>query len=346
MADSLKLSVLDLLPARTGQTSAASIDAARALVKAADSAGFHRYWVAEHHNTPAVVSTSPPVLIGILAAASNRIRLGSGGVMLPNHAPLAIAEQFAALTAAYPGRIDLGIGRAPGTDPLTAWALRSTGPDDDPVRRFPEYVQQVIAMLAPDGVGVQIGGRDFDLHATPKAVEAPPVWLLGSSDYSARLAAQLGLPYVFAHHFGTPGIDEALALYRSGWTGPGKPETFLTVNVVVNEDLNEAWRLARPQLHMIAGIRLGSLRKAMMTVEEAIDTPPPVPESQFLDFGKSWLVGPAAQVADQIRELATTYEVDEVMVQPVAGAYAREPRDRSVAREDTLRSLAKQFDLA
>ena len=137
--------------------------------------------------------------------------------MLPNHAPLVVAEQFALLEAAYPGRIDLGIGRAPGTDPVTSWALRhgGGGVEDDAVAQFPEYVDNVISMMSPGGVGLQVGGRLHALTATPAATSVPPVWLLGSSDYSARLAASRGLPYVFAHHFSGQGTAEALELYRS-----------------------------------------------------------------------------------------------------------------------------------
>ena len=204
----------------------------------ADRLGFARYWVAEHHNMPAVAATNPPVLIAMVAAATERIRVGSGGVMLPNHAPLVVAEQFALLEAAHPGRIDLGIGRAPGTDPVTSWALRhgAGGVDDEAVNRFPSYVDNVISMMSPGGVGLQLNGRMHPLNATPRAVAPPPVWLLGSSDYSARLAAERGLPYVFAHHFSGQGTAEALALYRSQFRASehlDRPRTFLTVNAVV-----------------------------------------------------------------------------------------------------------------
>ncbi|MDO5683451.1 MAG: MsnO8 family LLM class oxidoreductase, partial [Propionibacteriaceae bacterium] len=196
-SSALTVSVLDLIPVRTGQSTSQAIQAARRLVHAAEAAGAHRYWVAEHHNTSSVASTSPPVLIALLGEGTERIRLGSGGVMLPNHSPLAVAEQFAALEAAYPERIDLGIGRAPGTDPVTSWALRNGANDEEIVQQFPTYVQRVMAFMSPGGARMLVGDRPFDISATPRATSAPPVWLLGSSDYSARLAAQLGLPYVF-----------------------------------------------------------------------------------------------------------------------------------------------------
>jgi luciferase family oxidoreductase group 1 len=229
----MRLSVLDLVPVRSDQSTGDALAATRALARVADELGYERYWLAEHHNMPAVAATNPPLLISMVAGATERIRVGSGGVMLPNHAPLLIAEQFALLEAAFPGRIDLGIGRAPGTDPVTSYALRhgAGGVSDDAVNQFPAYVDNVIAMMSPGGVGIQVNGRVHPLNATPAARSQPPVWLLGSSDYSARLAAARGLPYVFAHHFSGNGTAEALALYRQGFQPSehlGSPRTFLT----------------------------------------------------------------------------------------------------------------------
>ena len=247
------LSVLDLVPVRSDQSTADALAATRRLARVADELGFRRYWLAEHHNMPAVAATNPPVLVAMVAAVTERIRVGSGGVMLPNHAPLVVAEQFALLEAAHPGRIDLGIGRAPGTDPVTAWALRhgGGGVEDDAVARFPEYVETITAMLSPDGVGLRLATGTHALRATPRATSVPGVWLLGSSDYSARLAAAQGLPYVFAHHFSGRGTAEALALYRSEFrpsANLSEPRTFLTVNAVVAATQEEADRLALPNL--------------------------------------------------------------------------------------------------
>src|SRR6195952_4878124 len=157
----MRLSVLDLVPVRSDQTTGDAIRASRRLAQVADELGFERYWVAEHHNMPAVAATNPPVLIAMIAAATQRIRVGSGGMMLPNHAPLVVAEQFALLEAANPGRIDLGIGRAPGSDPVTSYALRhgAGGVSDEAVSHFPEYVDNVLAMMEPDGVGLSVAGR-------------------------------------------------------------------------------------------------------------------------------------------------------------------------------------------
>jgi luciferase family oxidoreductase group 1 len=340
------LSVLDLVPVRGDQTSGDALAATRSLARLADERGFRRYWLAEHHNMPAVAATNPPVLIAMVAGATERIRVGSGGVMLPNHAPLVVAEQFALLEAAHPGRIDLGIGRAPGTDPVTSFALRhgAGGVEADAVERFPSYVDNIITMMSPDGAALEVGGRLHALRATPKAREAPPVWLLGSSDYSAQLAASRGLPYVFAHHFSGRGTAKALALYRDGFVpteANPEPRTFLTVNVVVAETREEAARLVLPNLHAMVALRTGAPLTPQPLVEEAEERGLP---DQHHDLAISmldrWVVGTPDEAAAAVRELATTYDVDEVMLHPVAGAYDGGPVDRSPAREATLRLLA------
>ncbi len=340
------LSVLDLLPVRTDQTTGDAIAASRSLAKAADELGFRRYWVAEHHNMPAVAATNPPVLIAMLAAVTSRIRVGSGGVMLPNHEPLVVAEQFALLEAAYPGRIDLGIGRAPGTDPLTRYVLRGGAAEaaDDAVARFPEYVDDVLALMDTDGVEVSLGGRRLPLRATPHAASVPTLWLLGSSDYSARLAAERGLPYVFAHHFSGRGTAEALDLYRSSYRPtPDHPEprTFLTVNASVAPTVEEARRLALPQVKAMVALRTGQPLFPQPLVEEA-EAAPVAPEHRALADAmlRAWVVDEPSAAADRVRELAATYGVDEVMVNPVAGALTGIPADRAPAREETLRLLA------
>src|SRR5213079_254169 len=168
---SLQLSVLDLVPVRSDQATADSVAATLALARTADELGYRRYWLAEHHNMPAVAATNPPVLVGLVASATSRIRVGSGGVMLPNHAPLVVAEQFALLEAAHPGRIDLGLGRAPGADPVTSYALRhgGGGVTDDAVEPFPSYVDSIVTMMSPGGAGLAVNGRMHPLNATPHA---------------------------------------------------------------------------------------------------------------------------------------------------------------------------------
>ena len=340
------LSVLDLVPVRSDQTSSDAVGAAMRLARAADDLGYERYWVAEHHNMPAVAATNPPVLIAMLAGATQRIRVGSGGVMLPNHAPLVIAEQFALLEAAYPGRIDLGIGRAPGTDPVTTWALRhgAGGVSDDNVTHFPEYVDNVLAMMEPSGVGLQLRGSVHTLTATPAATTVPTIWLLGSSDYSARLAAEKGMPYVFAHHFSGQGTAAALELYRSTFKASehlAEPRTFLTVNASVAETAEEALRLATPQLQMMLALRSGLPLGAQLLVEEAEKREYSAEQQDLMAaMARRWVIGDPEGARTQVRELAATYDVDEVMINPVAGAWLGTDPGSGPAREQTLRLLA------
>ena len=341
------LSVLDLVPVRSDQTTGDALAATRRLARVADELGFTRYWLAEHHNMPAVAATNPPVLIAMVAAATERIRVGSGGVMLPNHAPLVVAEQFALLEAAYPGRIDLGLGRAPGTDPVTSYALRhgAGGVTDDAVEQFPAYVDNIVTMMSPGGAGLQVNGRMHPLNATPHATSRATVWLLGSSDYSARLAAAKGLPYVFAHHFSGRGTAEALDLYRSSYRpSRGPPRA---------AHLPHRQRGGRPDP------RGGAPARA---AEPALDGQPPhrrhrSPRSRWSrrpsrgacpgstapladQMLERWVVGTPDQAGEQVAKLAATYDVDEVMLHPVAGALAGTPADRAPAREQTLRLLA------
>ena len=340
------LSVLDLVPVRSDQTSADALRATLALARVADDLGFRRYWVAEHHNMPAVAATNPPVLIAMVAAATQRIRVGSGGVMLPNHAPLVVAEQFALLEAAHPGRIDLGIGRAPGTDPVTSWALRhgAGGVTDDAVDRFPDHVDHVLAMMDTGGAALSVAGRTHALRATPRAVGTAAVWLLGSSDFSARLAAEKGLPYVFAHHFSGSGTAAALELYRSGFRPSpelAEPRTFLTVNAAVAATAEEADRLALPQLLAMLELRTGQPLGEQRLVEEAEQLDLPEPHRELLDAMRSrWVIGEPEAARKAVAALAEEYGVDEVMIHPVAGAPAGTDPQRSPAREETLRLLA------
>jgi len=340
------LSVLDLVPVRNDQSTADALASTLSLAGLADDLGYQRYWLAEHHNMPAVAATNPPVLIGLVAGATTRIRVGSGGVMLPNHAPLVVAEQFALLEAAFPGRIDLGIGRAPGSDPVTSYALRhgAGGVSDEAVTHFPEYVDNVLAMMEPDGVGLSVQGRTYPLKATPSARSVPTIWLLGSSDYSARLAAEKGMPYVFAHHFSGSGTAEALALYRDSFRPSpelAEPRTFLTVNVSVAETDEEARRLALPQLQAMLALRTGGDLKPQRLVEEAEKVELPTAHQDLMDaMAQRWVIGSPQAARERIDELAASYGVDEVMVHPVSGAYTGTDPDRSPAREETLRLLA------
>jgi luciferase family oxidoreductase group 1 len=342
----LSLSVLDLVPVRSDQTTGDALRASLALARTADELGYRRYWVAEHHNMPAVAATNPPVLIAMIAAATQRIRVGSGGVMLPNHAPLVVAEQFALLEAAYPERIDLGLGRAPGTDPVTRWVLRAgaSSAEEDPVARFPEFVRDIVTLMEPEGAGLLVRGETFGLKATPRAVGVPPVWLLGSSDYSARLAAEQGLPYVFAHHFAGQGTAEALELYRTSFRPSerlAEPRTFLTVNAAVAPTQEEADRWALPQLLAMVALRTGGELRPQLLVEDAESLDLPEAHAGLLSaMRRRWVIGTPDAAAERVRDLAATYGVDEVMVHPVAGAVSGTPADASPARQRTLELLA------
>ena len=340
------LSVLDLVPVRAGQTSAEAVAASLSLAETADRLGYRRYWFAEHHNMPAVASTTPPVLIAAAATRTSRVRLGSGGVMLPNHAPLIVAEQFAALEAIAPGRIDLGLGRAPGSDPVITQLLRGSGTTSD-VEQFPRHVQDIAALVSGEGATVRFtSGGEYTVHATPAATGTPEVWLLGSSDYSAQLAASLGLPYVFANHFSGQGLERALDLYRSGYRPSEEhpePRTFLTVNAVAAPTQEEAEHRALPQLRMMARLRLNKPLIALETVEQALAAaaePDPATEQVVSAARERWFVGTGESVAAEVRAFATRHGVDEVMLSPVAGAYESEPRDAATGRAQTLELTA------
>jgi luciferase family oxidoreductase group 1 len=333
------LSVLDLIPVRTDQTTGDALAATLALARTADELGLTRYWLAEHHNMPAVASTNPPILMAMVAAATQRIRVGSGGVMLPNHSPLVIAEQVALLEAAHPGRIDVGLGRAPGSDPVTGHLLRR-GATSDGVDTFPDDVATLGSLLRPNGVQVAVGARTYDLRATPQATSAAQVWLLGSSMYSAQLAGELGLPYVFAHHFAGRGTNEAIALYRRTFVPSDElpePRTIAVANVVVAQDAAEAARLALPNARSMWRLRSGQTLSPQELVEDAEEAAPTPPMDELTH---SWIVGDPEHAAAEVTRLAERLGTDELMVSPIAGAHRGSPADRSPAREETLRLLA------
>jgi len=342
---SLTLSILDLVPVRSGQTSAQAVAASLALAQRADELGYARYWFAEHHNMPAVASTSPPVLAAAAAVRTRRIRVGSGGVMLPNHSPLVVAEQFAALEALAPGRVDLGIGRAPGSDPVITQLLRQSGTASD-VERFPQHVHDIRALASPEGATVQFTtGGTYDIHATPAATGTPQVWLLGSSDYSAQLAAASGLPYVFANHFSGEGLERALALYREQYQPSAEhpePVTFLTANVIAAETDAEAHARALPQIRMMARLRGGMPLQPLETVEQATEAEAsdrlaaPVIER----MSERWFIGTGPDVRAKLEAFAQQHGVDEVMISPVAGSYDAEAPDATPGRTGTVELLA------
>jgi luciferase family oxidoreductase group 1 len=326
--------VLDLAGVAATQTSADALRATTDLARLADRLGYRRFWVAEHHNMPMVASTSPPVLIAHLAAATQRIRVGSGGVMLPNHAPLVVAEQFAMLEALHPGRIDLGIGRAPGTDQLTAAALRR-GPDALGVEEFPQHLLDLLGLLGDERVTHGLAER---FSATPAATSGPPVWLLGSSGYSAQVAGQLGLPFAFAHHFSAQNTDAAVALYRNRFApSPALAEPYVVVcaSAIAADTAEEAAWLAGPSRVTALGLRTNRLAP-IVSPEEAEKVLAEHPGADQLPGTQH--TGTGEDVAAGLRALAERTGADEVMV--TATAHAPEVRER------TLRLLAEAWPVS
>jgi luciferase family oxidoreductase group 1 len=253
------LSVLDLATVSEGRSSGDALRGTIEIAQAADDLGYARFWVAEHHNMPAVASTSPPVLIAAVAANTGRIHVGSGGVMLPNHMPFVVGEQFALLEALYPGRIDLGIGRAPGTDQATAAALRGVSPHLT-VEQFPDHLGMVLALLGDERIAPE---RISRLRATPFPETFPEVWMLGSSTYGAQVAAALGLPFCYAYHFAmSSDVEAALHLYRTGFQPSPRldhPHAMVSASVIAAETTEEAKFLAGPSRIMALSLRTGRL---------------------------------------------------------------------------------------
>ena len=301
------LSVLDLAPVAAAGSAAEALRHTTALARRVEELGYRRIWVAEHHNMPAIASSSPPVLMAHLAAATNTIRIGSGGVMLPNHAPLVVAEQFGTLESLHPGRIDLGIGRAPCTDQRTALALRRSiqglSAED-----FPAELTELIGMLAGDP------GRP---QAVPAAAALPQVWLLGSSDFSARLAGLLGLPFSFAHHFSAGNTEPALAVYRhafrpSQWLD--QPHAMVAVSATCADTDERAEYLAKPGWLSFLRLRTGAPIR-LPSPEEAARYEFSPAEQAFVEQRKiGQAIGSPSTVAGQLGELLGRTGADELML--------------------------------
>jgi luciferase family oxidoreductase group 1 len=257
------LSVLDLAPVAAGTSAGQALRQTTALAERAEELGYRRFWVAEHHNMPAIASSAPAVLLAHLAASTTTIRIGSGGVMLANHAPLVVAEQFGTLEALHPGRVDLGIGRAPGTDQLTALALRRTT-EGLSAEQFPEELGDLIALFTGET-------SRWPITAMPGRGDMPSIWLLGSSGYSAQLAGLLGLPFSFAHHFSSANTEPALALYRENFRASqwlGKPYAMVAVSAICADTDERAQYLSGPAALSFLQLRAGRPR-ALASPEEA-----------------------------------------------------------------------------
>ncbi|MDF0529182.1 LLM class flavin-dependent oxidoreductase [Tsukamurella sp. 8F] len=316
------ISVLDLAPVSADATVGEALEDTVAVAQAAERLGYHRFWVAEHHSMPGIASAAPAVLIGRIAAATESIRVGSGGVMLPNHQPLVVAEQFGTLDAMFPGRVDLGIGRAPGTDQLTAHALRG-GNVQEKVEDFPQALAHLRAFFAD---AFPADHPYAAITATPGIGATPEVWLLGSSTFSAQLAALLGLPFAFARHFAPQQTMPALRTYRENFKPAAQqddpsltgtldaPRAMLTVTVVAAETDEKARRVAAPAKLAMARLRTGSPGR-LPTFDEAAAAPlTELQESAVAPSSSAWIVGSRETVRAELAELIERTEADELMV--------------------------------
>jgi luciferase family oxidoreductase group 1 len=324
-----RLSVLDVSPVSSGSDGPRALRNTLELARLTDRLGYERYWLAEHHNLPSIASSAPEIMIGHVASVTERMRVGAGGIMLPNHAPLKVAETFRVLEALHPGRIDLGIGRAPGTDPATATALRRSrdglGAEDFP-QRFGE-------LLAFSGEGFPDDHPFRSVVAMPADVELPPIWLLGSSGYSARAAGQMGFGYGFAAHFSPADPAPAMRAYRESFEPSEtfeRPSAILAVAVVCGETDEYARMLASSMELAWVRMRSGSPGQ-LPSPEEAIAHPYTLAERQLADAYRSMqIVGGPLTVRARLEELAERTAADEIMV--TTNVYDHAERLRSYGR--------------
>jgi luciferase family oxidoreductase group 1 len=330
------LSVLDLSPVAAGSSGAAALRNSLDLAQLADRLGYTRYWVAEHHNLPSIASSAPDIMIGQIAAVTSHVRIGSGGVMLPNHAPLMVAERFKVLEALFPGRIDLGIGRAPGTDPVTSYALRrrqQQGEGDDFLERFQE-------LLLFESRGFPEGHPFRSVHAMPADIPLPPIWLLGSSGYSAQLAGMVGAGFSFAHHFSDYDAAAAMLSYREQFRPSATlatPHAIFACAAVCADTDAEAERLA-------STIDLNWVRRArgeylpLASPEEALAYPYSPAERRLIARNRARLfAGSAATVMARLTPMIETTKADEVMITTMIYDHA--------ARRRSYELLAEAFGL-
>jgi luciferase family oxidoreductase group 1 len=319
------LSILDLSPVAAGSTGANALRNSLDLAQHADRLGFKRYWVAEHHSMPAIASSAPDIMIGQIAAITKNMRIGSGGVMLPNHAPLMVAERFKVLEALFPGRIDLGLGRAPGTDPATSYALRrrqGISEEDDFLERFQE-------LMLLETRAFPAGHPFHNVRAMPSDTPLPPIYLLGSSDYSAQLAGQIGAAFAFAHHFATFDAAEAMKIYRDSFRpspSHDRPYAILGTHVVCADTNDEADRLART-------VDLNAVRRAkgehlpLASPEDAGAYDYTVVDRARIAQNRARLsIGAPATVMAKLAPLIEATNADEVMVTTMIFSHAARKR--------------------
>lgn len=306
---SIRVSVLDVAPVGSGSTASEALKYTLELAQLADKLGYVRFWLAEHHGMPSIASSAPEVLIAHVAAHTERLRVGAGGIMLPNHAPLRVAEVFHTLEALHPGRIDLGLGRAPGTDPLTAAALRRS---DDP------EVNHLLAELFAFDKGTFPGNHPFRrITPMPDDVRIGSIWMLGSTLAGASIAAQLGLPYAFAGHFAMRNAKEAIAHYKQNFQPSPvleKPYAILAITTICAETDEEAERLTAPMKLSVVRARKG-LSLPIATVEEALRFEFSPEEQAVIDeFAFGAAIGSPSTVAEKLKATAREYDADELML--------------------------------
>jgi luciferase family oxidoreductase group 1 len=302
------LSMLDLVAVREGSTVGQAIGVALQTAQHAEHLGFTRYWLAEHHNMPGLACSATAVLVGHLAAATRTIRVGSGGIMLPNHAPLVVAEAFGTLEAIYPGRIDLGLGRAPGTDQVTMRALRRNRTETE--EDFPREVAELQQLLGEPLPGQRV-------TASPGAHSHVPIWLLGSSLFSAQLAAQRGLPYAFAAHFAPRQLLQALEVYRSTFVPSAtlaKPRVVVGLPLVAAATDAQAQFLASSVFQRVSGIVRGERRALQPPVENYLESRSPQERAAIAEFLAMAVIGGPASVAAQLQKIIALTDADELML--------------------------------
>ncbi|MEJ1160352.1 LLM class flavin-dependent oxidoreductase [Prosthecomicrobium sp. N25] len=323
----IPLSVLDLAPVPEGSDVSAALANTVDLATHAERLDFHRYWLAEHHNMPGIASAATAVLIGRVAAATSTIRVGSGGIMLPNHSPLVIAEQFGTLACLFPGRIDLGLGRAPGTDPATARALRRDL--DTAAERFPDDVIELMGLLGEPE-------PDQRIRAIPGAGTGVPLYILGSSLFGAQLAALLGLPFAFASHFAPAQLFDALAIYRDRYRPSAlwpKPHAIVAASVIAAETDDEARLLFTSQRQAVLNLRTGRpgrLPPPDPTFEDRLD---PAARRMLDSVTAFSVVGAPATVRAGLERIIAETAADELIVTGQIHAHARRVRSFEILAE-------------
>lgn len=321
------LSVLDLSPVPEGSKPSQSLANTLDLARHTERLGYHRYWLAEHHNMPGIASAATSVVIGHVAAGTSTIRVGAGGIMLPNHAPLVIAEQFGTLAALHPGRIDLGLGRAPGTDMLTARALRRTLQGD--VDNFPHDVVELMGYFEP-------AEPDQRIRAVPGEGEAVEVWMLGSSTYGAQLAAMLGLPYAFASHFAPAELENALEIYRARFQPSArldKPKVMLGITVCAADTDEEGRYLFSSLQQAFVNLRTGRAGKLPPPVEGFDETLEPMAKAMLGQALSCAVVGSPGTVQHGIADFVERTGADELMVTAQIFDHAARKRSYEILAE-------------